>query len=221
MKWFLAALMLAAAMYGWFQSYGAPDLPDGVLVADPPAQTATQATPFQYKGLTITPLADFAITARVVSTRSYLFDAQAVLQSVVQNGRDLLAVVQDGEALSPLDLGLSWGQMSDNRFVQQVDFAQAGRFLSWRPKPPAVALPFENHEFNRMVANMHMIPANHWVREVLMASKRDHIVSFKGYLVRISNPQGFYWSSSLSRDDTGDGACEVVWVTQFRIHDDY
>jgi len=43
--------------------------------------------------------------------------------------------------------------------------------------------------------------------------RRHDLVSLEGYLVEIAGPEGYHWRSSLSRDDTGGGACEVMWVT--------
>jgi hypothetical protein len=45
-----------------------------------------------------------------------------------------------------------------------------------------------------------------------MAFKRGEIVHMEGYLVRVDGPDGFQWASSLSRSDTGNGACELFWV---------
>jgi hypothetical protein len=48
----------------------------------------------------------------------------------------------------------------------------------------------------------------------------DHI-RLKGYLVSItatdSKGTPYYWNSSTSRNDTGDGACEVMYVTEVNI----
>jgi len=38
------------------------------------------------------------------------------------------------------------------------------------------------------------------------------IVNFSGYLVQVNKPNGWKWKTSLTRTDTGFGACEVVWV---------
>jgi hypothetical protein len=38
------------------------------------------------------------------------------------------------------------------------------------------------------------------------------LVRFSGYLVKVEAPDGWAWVSSLTRDDTGAGACELVWV---------
>ena len=34
----------------------------------------------------------------------------------------------------------------------------------------------------------------------------------RGYLVNVGGPDGFSWNTSLRRDDTGNGACEVFYV---------
>jgi len=37
-----------------------------------------------------------------------------------------------------------------------------------------------------------------------------------GYLIEATHPQGVKpWRSSLTRTDTGSGACELMWVEKF------
>ena len=51
-----------------------------------------------------------------------------------------------------------------------------------------------------------------------LVRRGDHI-RIKGYLVNVDavKPNGsesYYWHSSTSRTDTGDGACEVIYATE-------
>ena len=39
-------------------------------------------------------------------------------------------------------------------------------------------------------------------------------IRLSGQLVRVDGDDGFTWSSSLSREDTGNGACELIWIEQ-------
>jgi len=64
---------------------------------------------------------------------------------------------------------------------------------------------------------MHMIPANPVVAKTLARVKREQRISLRGQLVRVEGDDGFRWVSSLSRDDTGDGACEVIWLEHLEI----
>ena len=39
----------------------------------------------------------------------------------------------------------------------------------------------------------------------------------KGYLVKITKADGWHWISSLKRDDTGGGSCELFWVEEVSV----
>ena len=43
------------------------------------------------------------------------------------------------------------------------------------------------------------------------------IFKFDGYLVEADGQNGYKWVSSLTRSDSGAGACEVVWVEHFGV----
>ncbi|MNN96270.1 hypothetical protein D3C81_2152230 [compost metagenome] len=42
-------------------------------------------------------------------------------------------------------------------------------------------------------------------------------IRLSGQLVRVDGDDGFRWVSSLSREDTGSGACELVWVEELAV----
>ena len=64
---------------------------------------------------------------------------------------------------------------------------------------------------------MHMIPADDSVARALKRVRVGDVVTLDGYLVEADKPGGWRWRSSLTRDDTGDGACEVVYVKDLAI----
>jgi hypothetical protein len=59
---------------------------------------------------------------------------------------------------------------------------------------------------------MHMIPANDTVAQALADVRKHDHVRIDGWLVEADAPDGWRWRSSTTRDDTGGGACEVVYV---------
>ena len=61
---------------------------------------------------------------------------------------------------------------------------------------------------------MHMIPANAAVAATLADVQEGQRIRLSGQLVRVDGDDGFTWSSSLSREDTGNGACELIWIEQ-------
>jgi hypothetical protein len=59
---------------------------------------------------------------------------------------------------------------------------------------------------------MHLIPSTSRVRDRLEDVRPGNVVRLRGYLVSVSGPNGYTWRSSLTRTDTGAGACELFYV---------
>jgi hypothetical protein len=168
--------------------------PPGILAPDDPVQTAvSNPVSWQKEDFTITPLAEFRIKAFVLSTNSYSLGKES--------------------DLSPIDLALGWGQMSNQAIVDGLEISQSNRWYKWK----AETLVIPASEINTHSANMHIIPANAEIEETLGKLYKGCIIEMKGYLVSVKGNDGWHWQSSLRRDDTGGGACELVWVEELRI----
>lgn len=186
----LVALLLATA-YAVLAPHPARTHAPGVLAPDDPVQVdIARGTPFAVGDYTLTPLADFKLTARVLSRADYSWDRSA--------------------ALSPTDFAFGWGAMSDSSVLAGLDISQSGRwyFYRWRTSEPPIPLAQIIHDSS----NMHMIPANDTVRAQIKRVRTGDIVHLEGQLIEARGKDGGVWRSSMSRDDTGDGACEVVYV---------
>ena len=59
---------------------------------------------------------------------------------------------------------------------------------------------------------MHTIPATRQIERRLANLRPGQVVALAGYLVEVHAADGWQWRSSLTREDTGAGACELVWV---------
>jgi hypothetical protein len=66
-------------------------------------------------------------------------------------------------------------------------------------------------------ANMHIVPAADPIEHELMKIRKGHVVRPGGYLIQATAPDGWRWRSSLTRRDTGGGACEIVLVNRIAI----
>jgi hypothetical protein len=64
---------------------------------------------------------------------------------------------------------------------------------------------------------MHLIPADDAIKAVLFAARVGQVLSLDGELVDVTRKNGWAMKSSLTRDDTGAGACEVIYVRAARI----
>jgi hypothetical protein len=64
---------------------------------------------------------------------------------------------------------------------------------------------------------MHLIPADDEIDDLIKSVRPGNIIMLKGYLVAVTSEDGWRWKSSLSRKDSGAGACEVIWVEEFAV----
>jgi hypothetical protein len=164
------------------------DRPAGVLIDRVPQQTPTNAAPFAFGDFEITPRANYDIEARVLSVEPYKMDG--------------------GAKLSPLDFAVGWGPMSDSTVLDHFRITQGARFFTIYPDETAIDL----RTALLGSANMHLIPSTGRVREQLEDVRPGNLVRLKGYLVSVAGPDGYAWNTSLTREDTGAGACELFYV---------
>lgn len=185
---FLCVLSLGGAAH-WHR-HRPIERPAGLLVAGEPQQSepASRAS-IRHGDFELTPLADYAIEARVLGRRDYSFDA--------------------GSTLAPTDLAVGWSRMSDSAVIAQLDLSQSARFFSYHWKNQA---PIPPEEIVRSAANMHMIPADAGVARALANVRVGERVAMRGELVEARRSDGWRWTSSLRRDDSGGGACELMLV---------
>lgn len=162
--------------------------PSGVLVEHEPVQTPTNAAPFPYGEFEITPRARYDIEARVLAVESYKLDG--------------------GSKLSPIDFAVGWGPMSDSAVLDHFRVTQGARFFTIYPDEEAIDL----RTALLGSANMHLIPATAQVRKQLKDARAGNIVRMQGFLVSVTGPNGYSWNTSLTREDTGNGACELFYV---------
>ena len=166
----------------------------GVLVSAEPVQVDSGSAPtFEKSGYQIKPLAKYEIKARVLSSERYRWDA----------GADLV----------PFDLAVGWGAMSDTAVLDQLEIKQGGRWYQWRTE----SFPIPVDAVTRLSANMHLIAADKAVAKQISRARSGQVVTMKGYLVEARRADGFTWTSSLTRTDSGGGACELMWVSAFEI----
>jgi hypothetical protein len=103
--------------------------------------------------------------------------------------------------------------MSANAVLDTLDISQGGRFYRWSSREPMI----EAREIVRHSANMHMGPLASAARATLFDARRGNLVHLTGWLIKTQAKGGWKWRSSLSRDDTGGGACELVLVENVEV----
>jgi len=159
-----------------------------------PFQGAVDGAPrvFSQYGAEISPKATFVVDGLILSRKRY---------------RDRMG------HLSPIDLAIGWQRMSIPGVLGDAEIKQGRRwyYVTWR----AGALPIPPREIMDSSANVHIIPSSEGVSDQIMAIEAGDRVRLAGWLVNV-NDRGrqFTWNTSLTRNDTGDGSCEILYVCE-------
>lgn len=195
MKKIFFFLIIVGAAWELYNYSGQVSLGPGVMVSELPQQESIDS-PVSYSidDYSITETAKFSIRAKVLSRKNYHIGREA--------------------NLSPINLALGWGNMSDEVVLEKIKISQSRRFYRWHVE----SFPIPRREIETHSANMHIIPANDKVKSVIDRVRKGDIIEISGSLVNVmSNTDDWHWSSSLTRNDTGKGACELIWVESLDI----
>ena len=147
---------------------------------------------FQFDEFQITPLANFQLVARVLGAERYRADRES--------------------RLSPVDLALGWGRMANPATLDKLTITQSNRWYHWRTDK----FPIPRRDIETNSANMHFIPANSAVAAKLKSIQTGDTVKLIGYLVHVDGKNGWTWTSSLTREDTGSHSCEVILLEDIK-----
>jgi hypothetical protein len=186
--WILVALGLFGAWQ--FMSSRPIHRAPGVVAAADPLQSELDGPRSLTKGdFQVIGQARFSAEVRVLSRERYRLGALA--------------------NVAPLDIAVGWGPMSDSAVLANIDISQSGRFYFWHydNEPPIPRADIESHS-----ANWHLVPANSAVWNRLSGLRVGDVVKLDGMLVNLQNPEIGTLATSLRRDDTGAGACEIIYV---------
>lgn len=193
-SWLVVLLVLISLGYFTHNKLVQKRLASYGPVAEQPVQENTDAPAMQREGYVIEPVARYEIRAKVLSIERYRMRREA--------------------DLSPVDFVLGWGPMSDNAVTKQLNITQGDRWhqYSWSDAPP-----IDPAIIVRTSANTHLVPADDNIKARLLKVRSGEIVNLKGYLINVKNPDGWAWHSSLTREDSGAGSCELMWVTEVAV----
>src|SRR5437762_14114041 len=85
-------------------------------------------------------------------------------------------------------------------------------WFEYRQSPPVPKEEIIAHS-----TNMHIIPSSPAIASRCKSLRAGTLVHLDGDLVEATAPTYSTWRSSLSRTDTGNGACELIWLKELAV----
>jgi hypothetical protein len=191
----LLGILIAILVY-FFYPEKVITYPAGITVPEQPKQSNITGTKeWKLYDYNFKALAGYRIKARVLSRNNF------------SSGKE--------SELSPFDLALGWGPMSDQTVIDKIDISQSNRWYHWQ----ADVLPIPSKEISLNSANVHIVPKDEKVKEKFDNVYKGSLIEMEGFLIEITKNDGWHWKSSVRRDDTGGGSCELLWVEDIKIYD--
>jgi hypothetical protein len=168
--------------------------PHGILVEEYPTRFKLEHEEIRLiDDYVIKSLAGVKIKARVLGKEGYSFDRES--------------------DIAPFDLALGWGPMSDEAILSKLEITQGRRWYHWKKLDPSI----DNRTFIKNSSNMHMIPSSEEIEDILDQIIVGNLIAIEGYLVEVKATDNWKWKSSMSWEDTGGGACELVYIEKLKI----
>jgi hypothetical protein len=175
-------------------------------LSDEPLQRAVAAPAFQAHAgqvdYRIAPVADYEITGLVVSRH----DADTWWDWIHRASNDHLNVV---------DLCMVWGANAADGAYEKMSFS-SGQFVCYYSSRDDTAW---QPQYTRALSNNHLLTEDPHIARQLRRLRVGDQVRIGGQLASYSHDAGFAFTrgTSLTREDTGNGACETIFVREVEL----
>ena len=198
--WLMAVAALSVGS-GWIFKGQLPEPQQIIpsLLGDPKqVETDRGAFSLTHAGSTyeVTPRAEYEIFGVVVSHNN--------IHSITDS-------YHDKNSVDVKDLCLVWGKNVQSNNYHQIKFWSAPWTCWFRTQSSDVYGQFQTTQFS----NTHIIGADAKLIDAVKSARIGDQIRMRGLLVDYSSASGFQRKTSLVRSDTGNGACEVLFVESF------
>jgi hypothetical protein len=111
---------------------------------------------------------------------------------------------------------MAWGDLARDGLYKRLSWSQNNRWYWWKSGSD---FGHDDTFVVRWSSNTHIIPATRNLERAAMSLKRGRAAELSGDLVRVDAKKGertYWWVSSMSRTDGGDGSCEVLYLRELK-----
>ena len=183
------------------------DLPRNVVLlpalADEPKQTPTRKSAFEavYNDVEyrVEPEYEYELHGMIVSYRHHDGKSRMHLRS--------------SDHLNMLDVCVVWGDNATNPMLHKLDFWNGIFTCEVKTKNQEALDSFDIYK----LSNNHLISDDPFIRDQVKDINIGDQIRVRGYLASYGSEGGGKRGTSTTRLDTGDGACETLYVEDFDI----
>lgn len=201
------SLVITASFLGLLVSFwNRNDLPGNIEylpdIANEPVQAKTRKKPFavSYNGINyrVEPEYEYELFGMIVSYRHH--DGGSRMHRL------------SGDHLNMLDVCVVWGDNANNPYLDKISFWNGIFTCNFNTRDQQAWDAFDLFQ----VSNNHLISDNDRLRDQVSNIKVGDQIRVRGWLANYTGPVGTR-GTSTTRTDTGDGACETIYLEAFEI----
>jgi hypothetical protein len=202
---FIISIITLGASYFFKDRLPGKEEVSSQIYPDPVQKKENIPSPFEVtqKGITytVTPLFNYELSGLVVSYHH----SEGFLDRYHKKWKDYLNIK---------DLCVIWGKNVTSGVYKEMTFSSRDFTCHYQYPNAEVGSLFSED----CLSNNHILSGKEDLKEKIMSVRRGDQIHFKGYLVTYSHKKGSYRrGTSTTRTDRGNGACETVYITDFKI----
>lgn len=200
----LMLLATLVAIVAFFNRNNLPPARDMLAVANiEPQQARTSQADFQadWQGrrYNVAPLFDYELQGVVVSYRQHDGNSRMHRQS--------------DDHLNAADLCVVWGDNANHPDLNQISFYNGIFTCNFSTRSDSAWHAFDIYQ----ISNNHLLSDDPAIRKAISDVSIGDQIYLRGVLAEYTSPNGATRGTSTTRKDTGDGACETIYVEEFSV----
>jgi hypothetical protein len=172
-------------------------------VADEPRQTPVDEPAFTTHANDV----DYIVRPK------YRYELTGLVVSFKRFSQDYGLHKRWNDFINVADVCVVWGENATDVDLNAFDFWNGEFTCTFSTRNETAWRRFDKNK----LSNNHLITDSPRVREVIDELSVGDQVRFSGWLAEYGEPGGPFRSTSTTRTDTGDGACETVYVADMEI----
>jgi len=198
----IAVSLVATLICFWHRNEIPQNLDLIPAIAEDPRQRTTSAPEFGVRyndtDYRVAPEYDYELTGVVVSYRHH--DGNSRMHR------------QAGDHLNMMDVCVIWGSNAEHPDINKLDFWNGIFTCNVQTRDNAAWAAFDIFK----LSNNHLISEDPAIRDQVQELAIGDQIRVRGQLASYTGPGGTR-GTSTTRNDTGDGACETIYVRSFEI----
>jgi len=183
------------------------EFPENLTVAPdllkPPLQRAVNIQPFTVSNNGT----DYRIEPR------YRYDLNGLVVSYAHHNGNYSLHRLWNDHINVADVCVVWGENTNPADLNRIKFWNGKFTCNFETNDTGVWKRFRQDQ----ASNNHLLTDDSRIRKKIKQLRIGDQIRVRGWLVNYSNDTGFSRGTSTTRDDTGNGACETIYLKDFEI----